>query len=194
MQTGQINLGFPSVGSWVTYGLGSENENLPAFIALCPGLPVVGPQLWNSAFLPGEHQAVAVDTNETAVEKMVERSTYGFYEPFTRARPAGTTEAEWTEMQSRARTIIADVINPAYRRHLDFYTSEYLPSCARTDSVSSQPGGADYYAFRVRSETTTDLTPREIHDCVSFDSAPTSAPCRTSRRQRSPRPPTGSDP
>ena len=44
----------PSMGSWITYGLGSENQNLPGFIAMCPGgLPIVGIQNWRSAFLPG---------------------------------------------------------------------------------------------------------------------------------------------
>jgi uncharacterized protein (DUF885 family) len=86
-----------------------------------------------------------------------------FYEPFTRDRPAGVDEAEWAGMQARAREIIAETINPAYRRHLDFYRGEYLPNCARVDSVSAQPGGTEYYAFQVRANTTTDLTPRQIH-------------------------------
>lgn len=43
----------PSMGSWLCYGLGSENQNLPGFVVLCPGKPVVGPQLWSSSFLPG---------------------------------------------------------------------------------------------------------------------------------------------
>lgn len=61
----------PCLGSWASYGLGTENQNLPAFVALSPGRPVVGPQLWSSAFLPGEHQGVAVDTNDRTVEKLV---------------------------------------------------------------------------------------------------------------------------
>lgn len=61
----------PSLGAWTSYGLGNINQNLPTYIALCPGLPVVGPQLWSSAFLPGEHQGMAVDTNETDVERLV---------------------------------------------------------------------------------------------------------------------------
>jgi hypothetical protein len=61
----------PSLGSWASYGLGSENQNLPAFVVLCPGLPVVGPQLWSSAFLPGEHQGMSVDTNNTDIDRLV---------------------------------------------------------------------------------------------------------------------------
>lgn len=61
----------PSFGSWASYGLGSENENLPAFVVLSPGRPVVGPQLWSNSFLPGAHQGMAVDTNETDVGKLI---------------------------------------------------------------------------------------------------------------------------
>lgn len=61
----------PSLGSWVSYGLGQENRNLPSFVVLCPGLPVVGPQLWSNSFLPGEHQGMSVDTNNMRVDKLV---------------------------------------------------------------------------------------------------------------------------
>jgi len=87
-----------------------------------------------------------------------------FYEPFAGARPSAISEADWRALQTRARTTIADVVNPAYQRHLDFYTSDYLPHCARSDSIGAQPGGAAYYAFQVRQHTTTGLTPRQIHD------------------------------
>ena len=87
-----------------------------------------------------------------------------YYEPFAGARPTTIAEADWAALQARARTIITDVINPAYRRHLAFYQHDYLPHCARTDGVSAQPQGAAYYALQVREHTTTDLTPQQIHD------------------------------
>jgi uncharacterized protein (DUF885 family) len=86
-----------------------------------------------------------------------------FYEPFLAARPADVSQAEWTAMQARARRIIRDVLHPAYRKHADFYRTSYAPKCAKSDSVSALPGGREYYAFRVRQETTTDLTPDQIH-------------------------------
>jgi uncharacterized protein (DUF885 family) len=86
-----------------------------------------------------------------------------FYEPFTRPRPADMGEADWAAMQARARRIVAEVVNPAYAKHLAFYRTQYAPRCAKADSVSAQPGGREYYAFRVRQETTTTLTPDEIH-------------------------------
>jgi len=71
MQSGHQQPTRPCMGSWLSYGLGSVNENLPSFVALSPGLPVVGPQLWSSAFLPGQHQGVEIDTNHSDVEKLI---------------------------------------------------------------------------------------------------------------------------
>src|ERR1700694_866260 len=52
MNTGHSQVGRPSMGSWLTYGLGTENRNLPGYVVLCPDVPTtVGPPLWNSAFL-----------------------------------------------------------------------------------------------------------------------------------------------
>ncbi|MCC9603844.1 DUF1501 domain-containing protein [Stieleria sp. JC731] len=71
MQSGHQQPTRPSLGSWLSYGLGNQNENLPAFVAISPGLPVVGPQLWSNAFLPGQHQGMEVDTNKTSVEELI---------------------------------------------------------------------------------------------------------------------------
>ena len=51
----------PSMGSWLLYGLGCENQNLPGFVVLCPGKPVVGPQLWSNSFLPGIYQGTHIN-------------------------------------------------------------------------------------------------------------------------------------
>lgn len=57
MNTGFSQAGRPSLGSWMTYGLGTENQNLPGYVVLCPDVPTtVGPPLWNNAFLPAIHQ------------------------------------------------------------------------------------------------------------------------------------------
>ncbi len=72
MNSGRIIPGFPSWGSWLTYGLGSENKNLPGFITLCAGMPDVGAQLWSSAFLPSVHQGTYVPIDESDPEKMIQ--------------------------------------------------------------------------------------------------------------------------
>ena len=61
MNTGANFAGRPSMGSWLTYGLGSSNKNLPGFVVLCPDVPTtVGPPLWSSAFLSPVHQGTYV--------------------------------------------------------------------------------------------------------------------------------------
>jgi hypothetical protein len=63
----------PSMGSWITYGLGSDNQNLPGFIAMSPGgYPIQETQNWQSAFLPGAYQGTYIDTKNTDVEKLIE--------------------------------------------------------------------------------------------------------------------------
>jgi hypothetical protein len=73
MNCGEARLIRPSFGSWVTYGLGSENQNLPGFIAMCPGgYPIQETQNWQSAFLPGAYQGTYIDTKHTDLEKLIE--------------------------------------------------------------------------------------------------------------------------
>lgn len=54
----------PCLGSWITYGLGTENQNLPGFVVLCPGKPVVGPALWGNSFLPGVFQGTHINNSK----------------------------------------------------------------------------------------------------------------------------------
>ena len=61
----------PSMGAWLSYGLGCENENLPSYVVLCPGRPVRFNGLWSSAFLPGEHQGIYVNHSDLNPEKMI---------------------------------------------------------------------------------------------------------------------------
>src|SRR5262245_11107397 len=62
MSTGFVFQGFPSTGSWISYGLGSENENLPSFVVLPDprGLPPCGAANWGNGFLPAAHQGVVL--------------------------------------------------------------------------------------------------------------------------------------
>jgi hypothetical protein len=63
----------PSFGSWITYGLGSENQNLPGFIAMCPGgYPIQETQNWQSGFLPGVYQGSYINTAETQLDRLIE--------------------------------------------------------------------------------------------------------------------------
>lgn len=86
-----------------------------------------------------------------------------FYAPFAGARPVDASAAEWTALQARARTLISGTVEPEYRRFADFYAKEYAPKCRTSVGASAMPGGAQWYAYRARVETTTDRTPEQIH-------------------------------
>src|SRR5215218_7088767 len=76
MNCGEARSVRPSMGSWVTYGLGSENQNLPGFISMCPGgYPIQESQNWQSGFLPGVYQGTYIDTQHTKIEKLIEHIT-----------------------------------------------------------------------------------------------------------------------
>ena len=72
MNTGDQRLVRPSFGSWLNYGMGTANQNLPGFVALCPGgLPVGGAGNWRSAFLPGVYQGTHVDTSKSDPKDLI---------------------------------------------------------------------------------------------------------------------------
>ena len=72
MHSGNLQPIRPSMGSWILYGLGSENASLPGYVVLRPSPKiVVGPALWSNSFLPAEFQATSVITADTAVDRLV---------------------------------------------------------------------------------------------------------------------------
>ncbi len=72
MNCGDSRFNRPSFGSWVSYGLGTDNQNLPAFVVLCPGLPTKGTDNWRASFLPGSYQATHIDTTRgESVEDLI---------------------------------------------------------------------------------------------------------------------------
>jgi len=73
MNCGEARLIRPSMGSWVTYGLGTLNQNLPGFISMCPGgYPIQESQNWQAGFLPGVFQGTYIDTQHRELEKLIE--------------------------------------------------------------------------------------------------------------------------
>ncbi|MEC7557406.1 MAG: DUF885 domain-containing protein [Planctomycetota bacterium] len=85
-----------------------------------------------------------------------------FYKPF-RSFPDGVSEADRKRLQAEARLAISEVVVPAYRRLHKFFTEKYLPGCFPRAGVWQIPDGHDFYAFRCRRFTTTNLKPEEIH-------------------------------
>lgn len=96
--TGTIQPGRPSLGSWLMYGLGSENRNLPGFVVLCPGMPVVGSPLWSSAFLPAVFQGTFLKNTDADPYKLIRN-----------------IKAEETEQRQRRQLDLLSAVN---REHL----------------------------------------------------------------------------
>src|SRR5688572_3199106 len=71
MNNGTITPKRPSMGSWFLYGLGTENENLPGYVVLCPGRPVRFAELWTSAFLPAEFQGTYINHSNLDPQQMI---------------------------------------------------------------------------------------------------------------------------
>ena len=71
MNNGTMTPKVPSMGAWMSYGLGSENRNLPSYLVLCPGRPVRFAELWHSAFLPPQHQGVYINHSKLEPDRMI---------------------------------------------------------------------------------------------------------------------------
>jgi hypothetical protein len=73
MNSGDAVMSRPSLGSWVNYGLGTENQNLPGFVVMCPGgYPIKEAENWRAGFLPGTFQGTFIDSQHTAIDKLIE--------------------------------------------------------------------------------------------------------------------------
>ncbi|MSR58009.1 MAG: DUF1501 domain-containing protein [Planctomycetaceae bacterium] len=86
MNSGETQPTRPSLGSWLTYGLGSENQNLPGYVVLCPGQPTVGPQLWSNSFLPGIYQGVHINNAELDPKTVIKHLTNNHVSPTDQRR------------------------------------------------------------------------------------------------------------
>ena len=84
-------------------------------------------------------------------------------EPFT-AFPAGFPESDRARLTDRAKSVYASAVVPAFQKLHAYLAATYIPACRESIAVSALPNGAANYAFRVRLETTTSLTPQQIHE------------------------------
>jgi uncharacterized protein (DUF885 family) len=84
-------------------------------------------------------------------------------EPFTEF-PAGFPEAERVRLTERAKKIYASALAPAFQRLHDYMASTYIPACREKIAATALPNGAAAYSFHVRWQTTTNLTPSQIHE------------------------------
>ena len=84
-------------------------------------------------------------------------------EPFT-AFPAGFPESDRARLTDRAKSVYASAVVPAFQKLHAYLAATYIPACRESIAVSALPNGAANYAFCVRLETTTSLTPQQIHE------------------------------
>ena len=129
----------PSLGSWVTYGLGSENQNLPAFVSICPGRPVVGPYLWSNGFLPGEFQGVQVNTRQTEVNKLI----------------SNLNHPQLTRQQQRKQLDLLEKINQKHfqQRQQDAQLESQIRADEWSRGVDIQMQDEAHVAFDITRET-----------------------------------------
>ncbi|PHR19501.1 MAG: DUF885 domain-containing protein [Sphingopyxis sp.] len=120
----------------------------------------------NQALAGGYVQpCVSMEGYETSISGLItdDPRESRFFEPFKRKVPEGMDPEEFEGLAGSAMMTIGALINPALKKHLDWYTKEYAPKCAKAPGISAQPGGAKYYDFRIRQMTTTGKTADEIH-------------------------------
>ena len=86
MNSGNSQPTRPSLGSWLTYGLGTENQNLPGYVVLCPGKPVVGPQLWGNSFLPGIFQGCHINNSKLDPQSVIQHAHNSYLPPAVQRR------------------------------------------------------------------------------------------------------------
>ena len=173
---GQRAINFTNRGGW-HQGFASMQNNLPfrnaqdyrTYINRLKQYAQVNDQsiaVANQALAGGYVQpCVSMEGYETSISGLLtdDPKESRFYQPFTRKRPESIDAVTFQALADEAAATIESVIEPAVQQHLDWYTKNYAPKCATAPGVSAQPGGAEYYDFRIRQMTTTDKTANEIH-------------------------------
>ncbi len=110
IHTGSVTVKRPSIGSWMTYGLGTENQNLPGFVVLAPALPYAGSQVWDSDFLPAVYQGTRVlsgkepisNLNRRVLSDKIQKDELSLLEKFNR-RHLAVRQAD-AELAARLKT------------------------------------------------------------------------------------------
>jgi len=127
MNCGEARQIRPSMGSWTVYGLGTENQNLPGFIAMCPGgFPIQETQNWQAGFLPGVLAGTYIDPRNENVEKLIENVRH-----------------HWATPESQRAQL--DLVQKLNKRHLE-QRGKDAPLEARIQSLE--------LAFRMQSDAT----------------------------------------
>jgi hypothetical protein len=147
----------PAMGSWLLYGLGCENQDLPGFVVMCPGKPVVGPQLWSNSFLPGILQGAHINNSRIDPKSVLSN----IENPYL---PRGLQREQ------------LDLLNAINKHHLDQRGGQDNPLEARIASLEM--------AFRMQTEAQEvfDLKKETQATRTLYGSGPFADACLTARR------------
>src|SRR5215831_15920933 len=143
MNTGANQAGRPSIGAWLTYGLGTENQNLPGFVVLCPTIPTtVGPPLWSNGFLPAIHQGTYISNRiqTGGGPGMPGGEDEGMTEEMPEAEKDPKNKKVTVERQFDPKKLVSYVNNPKFslveqRRELDLLQ--------KLEAIRKQDAGED---------------------------------------------------
>lgn len=147
MNCGNSVLPRPSMGAWVLYGLGSENNNLPGFITMCPsGYPLKGPENWQSSFLPGAFQGTYVDPQHREIERLIENIR----------SPHATSEVQRRQL---------DLLQTLNHGHQDGRIDERLDARIQSFELAfrMQMEAAEAFDISLESQKTLDMYGEGVH-------------------------------
>ena len=136
MNNGTMTPKVPSMGAWMSYGLGSENADLPSYLVLCPGRPVRFSILWNSAFLPQQHQGTYINHSKLSPKDMIPWLRNAKHAPETQRKQLDLLQA-LNRQHLAAQTSPA----PALEGRIQSLETAYRMQFAATDAfdISKEP-------------------------------------------------------
>jgi hypothetical protein len=105
MHTGSFAFARPSLGAWVSYGLGTENRNLPSFVVIAPKMPYAGTQVWASDFLPGAHQGTRMMPGAEPIANLARRVATGRRQELELAALADYNQAHFQGREDDPRLV-----------------------------------------------------------------------------------------
>ena len=147
MNSGNTQPTRPSMGSWLTYGLGTENQNLPGYVVLCPGKPVVGPQLWGNSFLPGIFQGCHINNSKLDPQSVIQHVHNSQLPPTSQRRQLDLIQElnrEHLAERERDSQLEARIesLEMAYR--LQFAAQEVFDLNRETQATRQEYGGGQF--------------------------------------------------
>ncbi len=128
MNCGASIMARPSIGAWITYGLGTKNQNLPGFVVLVPkGMPVAGADNWQSSFLPGSYQGTYIETQDKKPSQLIEH----LQNPLLSAEEQ---QAQLSFVERLNRKHLATRHDPALEARIHSFETAFRMQTAATDA------------------------------------------------------------